>query len=141
MDRRTFVYRFEWYLPKTKQKRRRCKSAKAREDPEQRGGLLETLRNNPDVLTLRKRERAKGVGIEARRRAWRAVTDKHTHIHLHKCRTHTQTHNKQNQQNVLFSISLLRRRRDEAADRRVKKENTENRNLVSYTTPLYYSPT
>lgn len=82
---------------KNKTKKRRCKSAKAREDPEQRGGLLETLRK-PDVLTLNMCEKdegaRKGVGIEARRRAWRAVTDKHTH--LHNCRTHTHAKNRTN---------------------------------------------
>lgn len=47
-------------IKKQNKQKRRCKSAKAREDPEQRGGLLETLRK-PDVLTLTMCEKGEGA--------------------------------------------------------------------------------
>lgn len=61
MDRRELLFIVsKGTYQKTKQKKKRCKSAKAREDPEQRGGLLETLRK-PDVLTLNMCEKGEGA--------------------------------------------------------------------------------
>lgn len=128
---RFFVYYFEGTYQK-------IISEGARRPTLKRAGLL--ISQEPTFWPWkRRRDWSKGVGIEARRRAWRAVTDTHTQ------NTHTQTivehlhqerklKHKTRTNNVLFSILVYcpswrkarrRRRRDGAADRRVKKENTE----------------
>lgn len=101
------------------------------------------LRNRRSDPVWKQRERAR---CRNRGKTRRAVTDTHTH----NCRTQTHIHShiqkptnnkNQNQQCSFFYISLLPKlvmkktkttKRRRAADRRVKKENTEkNRILVN----------
>lgn len=87
MDRRLF---FVYYFKGTYKTNKKKENQRRREKILHQRGFLISLRNqrsDPGKVL----KRAKGVGIEARRRAWRAVTDTHTNTYLHKRRTHTHT--------------------------------------------------
>lgn len=128
-----FCLLFRRYLPKNNQRRREKTPVEESRSSHISGTDVLTLKAK-ERLIERCRNRGKTTSVES---CNRHTYTKHSHplTYTHNCRTLTpRKKTKTRTNNVLFSILVYcpswrkarrRRRRDGAADRRVKKENTE----------------